>query len=172
MGFLLNIKEATYKWLGIGSIIFALIMVAFAWDMMKDPNTAYLGYETLGGCLPLFLVLGILFLAVGLRAEREVKEFEKLAAYLKAYRRIKIPALASKMKLSEYETERRIIKCQRLRLLAGYIDRATNEFFNPAGMEGRTLISCPNCGGSVEQMVMAGETGKCPYCGSMLAQAK
>jgi hypothetical protein len=118
------------------------------------------------------LVIGILFLSVGLKAEREVREFEKLAAYLKAYRRIKIGALASKMKLSEYETERRIIRCVRLRLLTGHIDRATNEFFNPAGTEGKTLISCPQCGGSVEQMVMAGETGKCPYCGSLLTAGK
>jgi uncharacterized paraquat-inducible protein A len=172
MGFLFDIKEATYKWLGIGSIVFGLILVAFGWDMMRDPKTAYLGYQALGGCLPFLLVIGILFLSVGLKAEREVREFEKLAAYLKAYRRIKIGALASKMKLSEYETERRIIRCVRLRLLTGHIDRATNEFFNPAGTEGKTLISCPQCGGSVEQMVMAGETGKCPYCGSLLTAGK
>ena len=172
MGFLFDIKEVTYKWVGIGFIVFGLIEVAFSLDMMRNPKTAYLGYQTLGACLPVIIVIGILFIYVGVKAEREVKDFEKLAAYLKAYRRIKIGALASKMKLSEYETERRIIRCVRLRLLSGHIDRATDEFFNPAGTEGKTLITCPHCGGSVEQMVMAGETGKCPYCGSLLTAGK
>ncbi|MEM2869127.1 MAG: PCI domain-containing protein [Thermoplasmata archaeon] len=136
--------------------------------MMRNQETAHFGYEAFGVCLPLALILGILLLHIGLKAKREVSDFKKFAAYFKAYRRIKIPALASKMKLSEYETERRIIRCVRLRLLTGYIDRASDEFFNPPGMDGRVLISCPRCGGPVEQMLMKGETGKCPYCGSPL----
>jgi len=168
MGFLFDIKDATYKWLGIISIIFVVVLVAFGLDMLRTPGKADLGQEALGGCVPLFLVVGILFIYTGLKAEREKRDFEKLAGYLKAYRRIKIPALASKLRLSEYETERRIIRCVRLRLLTGYIDRASDEFFNPQGMAGKVLINCPGCGGSVEQMILDGETGKCPYCGSLM----
>jgi DNA-directed RNA polymerase subunit RPC12/RpoP len=172
MAFLFEIKDATYKWLGIFCISFAIILVAFGIDMLRTTGKEDLGQEALGGCLPFLLVIGILFAYAGLKAERQKIELEKLAGYLKAYRRIKIPALASKLRMSEYETERRIIRCARLGLLTGYIDRASDEFFNPQGMEGKVLISCPNCGGSVEQMVMEGETGKCPYCGSLMAQAK
>jgi DNA-directed RNA polymerase subunit RPC12/RpoP len=140
--------------------------------MLRTPGKEAFGQEALGGCLPVFLVVGILFVYAGLKAERQKRELEKLAGYLKAYRRIKIPTLASKLHLSEYETERRIIRCVRLGMLTGYMDRASDDFFNPRGMEGNVLINCPNCGGSVEQMVIEGETGKCPYCGSLILQAK
>jgi len=172
MAFLFDIKDATYKWLGIFCVLFVIILVAFGIEMLRTPGKEVFGQQALGGCLPFFLVIGILFIYYGLKAERDKREFEKLAGYLKAYRRIKIPALASKMRQSEYDTERRIIRCVRLGLLTGYIDRASDEFFNPQGMEGKVLISCPNCGGSVEQMVMEGETGKCPYCGSLIVQAR
>jgi len=172
MAFLFDIKATTYKWLGIFSLIWAFIFIPMGIDFLGRADGRESGMVYLGFCLPSFLVVGILFIFFGLRAEKEKLEFEKLAGYLKAYRRIKIPALASKMRLSEYETERRIIRCVRLGLLTGYMDRASDEFFNPQGMEGKTLINCPNCGGSVEQMIMDGETGKCPFCGSLMVRAK
>jgi len=172
MAFLFDIKDTTYKWLGIFSLIWAFIFIPIGIEFIGTTDKRDSGMIYLGLCLPLFLVVGILFIYFGLQAEREKREFEKLAGYLKAYRRIRIPALASKMRLSEYDTERRIIRCVRLGLLTGYIDRASDEFFNPQGMEGKVLITCPNCGGSVEQMIIEGETGKCPYCGSLMVQAK
>jgi uncharacterized paraquat-inducible protein A len=140
--------------------------------MLRTPGKEVFGQEALGGCMPFVLVVGILFAYVGLRAEQERREFEKLAGYIGAYRRIKIPLLAQKMNLSEFETERRIIKCVRLGLMTGFIDRASDEFFNPQGVAGKVFLGCPQCGGSVEQMVMEGETGKCPFCGSLMVKAK
>jgi hypothetical protein len=166
---LLDIEEATFKWLGIGSTLFGLIWIVFGIVMLRTPGQAEYGYETLGVCSPLFLIAGVLVLHAGLVQQRRMDEFRKLAAYLKAYRRIKISDLAVKMKLSEYETERSIVKCVRYHMLTGYIDRASDEFFNPEGAEGKALITCPNCGGSVEEMVLSGESGKCPYCDSLLA---
>jgi len=172
MASILDIKEPTYKWIGILSIVLALILVAFGIDMIRTQQDAVSGILSLSCCVPFCIVIGTFFVYIGLRAEREKKEFEKLAGYIGAYRRIKIPLLAQKMKLSEFETERRIIRCVRMRLLTGYIDRASDEFFNPQGAAGKVLLACPHCGGSVEQMIMEGETGKCPYCGSLMIGAK
>jgi hypothetical protein len=168
MSFLFNIRDATYKWIGIGFILFGILLVAASAPHYNIPEDKYFFDVFMGVCSPAFFVIGALMLLWGMRAEKERKDFEKLAGFLKAYRRIKIQALAKKLALSEYETERRILKCVRLGILTGFIDRATDEFFNPQGMEGKALISCPNCGGPVEQLVLAGETGKCPYCQSML----
>ncbi len=54
--------------------------------------------------------------------------------------------------------------------MTGYIDRASDEFFNPSGMEGKMLVNCPNCGGTVEELVLDGNTAKCPYCESVLRE--
>jgi hypothetical protein len=162
------VRDSVAKWLGIVSVIFGLISIGAGSDAIKNGEKASVGWGLLGFCFPMFLVVGILFYYYGMRAEKQRLDYEKLAGYLKAYRRIKIEALSQKLALSEYETERRILHCVRLGLLSGFIDRGSDEFFNPHGMEGRTLITCPNCGGSVEQMVLEGETGKCPYCQSVL----
>jgi DNA-directed RNA polymerase subunit RPC12/RpoP len=165
-----DIKDATYKWLGVALFIFALILVAFGIDMLgSDESRENLyGYWSLGACFPGFLIVAILFLYAGVKAERKRLEMEKLAGYLGAYRRIKIDALSQKLGISEYDAEKRILRCVRHRLLTGYIDRASDEFFNPRGMEGKMLLNCPNCGGTVEELVLDGDSAKCPYCESVL----
>jgi DNA-directed RNA polymerase subunit RPC12/RpoP len=30
------------------------------------------------------------------------------------------------------------------------------------------LLNCPNCGGTVEELVLEGESANCPYCESVL----
>jgi hypothetical protein len=167
---LFDIKDATYKWMGVGLFIFALIMVAFGIDMLgsdESQEVAY-GYASLGGCFPGFLIVAIIFLYAGIKAERKRLEMEKLAGYLGAYRRIKVDALSKKLGISEYDAEKRILRCVRHRLLTGYIDRASDEFFNPHGMEGKMMLNCPNCGGTVEELVLDGDSAKCPYCDSVL----
>jgi len=168
MSLLFNIKDATYKWIGIAFVLLDILMIAAAYPHLFVPADKEVAVEMFGICNPLFLIIAVLLLYLGYRAEKERKDYEHLAGLIKAYRRIKIPALAKKLGLSEYEAERRILKCVRRGILTGYIDRDSDEFYNPSGMEGKTLITCPNCGGSVEQMVLAGETGKCPYCQSLL----
>jgi hypothetical protein len=168
MNVLFNIRDAVAKWLGIAAIIFGALCVAAGVDISSDPESRRVGMGILGFCVPVLIVPGILLLYFGLRAERERLGYEKLAAFLKAYRRIKIPTLATKLGISEFETERRILRCVRLGLLSGYMDRGSDEFFNPYGMEGKMLVTCPHCGGPVEQLVLEGETGKCPFCGSLL----
>jgi hypothetical protein len=165
-----DVKDATYKWMGVGFGIFAIILLAFGIDMLGsdvDKEVGY-GYTSLGGCFPGFLVMAILLFYAGMKAERKRLEMEKLAAYLGAYRRIKIDALAMKLGISEFEAEKRILRCVRHRLLTGYIDRASDEFFNPFGMEGKMMLNCPNCGGTVEELVLEGDSAKCPYCESIL----
>jgi hypothetical protein len=170
MSGLFDIKDATYKWIGVALGIFALIMVAFGVDMLGsdvDKEVGY-GYASLLGCFPGFLIMAILIGYAGVKAERKRLEMEKLAGYLGAYRRIKIDALSTKLGISEYDAEKRILRCVRHRLLTGYIDRASDEFFNPSGMEGKMLINCLHCGGTVEEMVLDGDSAKCPYCESVL----
>ncbi len=169
MASLLDIEETMFKWLGIASVLFGLFWLVLGSVWVQTPGQDFYGYQVLLTCTPLFLVAGVLVLYTGLKQERKMDEFRKMAAYLKAYRRIKIPDLAVKMRMSEYETERTIVKCVRYHLLSGYIDRASDEFFNPEGAEGKVLVTCPNCGGSVDEMVLSGESGKCPYCDSLLA---
>ena len=161
-------RDSVAKWLGIFTVIFGLCAIGAGYDALANGDKESVGWGLLGFCFPTCLVIGILFYYYGMRAEKQRLEYEKLAGFLKAYRRIKVDALSKKLGLSEYETEHRILHCVRLGLLSGFIDRGSDEFFNPLGMEGKTLITCPNCGGSVEQMVLEGETGRCPYCQSVL----
>jgi hypothetical protein len=168
MSFLFNIKDATYKWIGIALILFDILLIFASAPYLFVPKEQAMAIEVLGICGPMFMIPGLIFIYFGFQAEKERKGYEKLAGFLKAYRRIKVAALAKKLELSEYETERRILKCVRLGIITGYIDRASDEFYNPSGMEGKALISCPNCGAPVEQLVLAGETGKCPFCQSLL----
>lgn len=170
MSGLFDIKDATYKWMGVGLGILALIMVGFGIDMLGSDvvREVEMGIASLGACVPGFLIAAIYISYAGIKAERRRLELEKLASYLRAYRRIKIDALATKLDISEYEAEKRILRCVRYRLLTGYIDRASDEFFNPSGMEGKMLLNCPNCGGTVEELVLDGDSAKCPYCDSVL----
>jgi DNA-directed RNA polymerase subunit RPC12/RpoP len=167
---LLAIKDATYKWLGVMIGILALLTAGFGMhEMGLDSEEDVLsGKITLSVCVPGFFVAAIYIAYAGVVAERRRLEMEKLAGYLGAYRRIKVDALATKLGISEYEAEKRILRCVRHRLLTGYIDRASDEFFNPSGMEGKMLLNCPNCGGTVEELVLDGDSAKCPYCESVL----
>ncbi len=169
MSLLFKIRDTVYKWIGIFMILFVILLVAASIPHLDVPEDKEYATIFIGVCGPGIVIPGILMIAYGLKAEKERKGYEKLAGFIKAYRRIKIPALAMKLHLSEYEIERRILKCVRFGFLTGFIDRASDEFFNPHGMEGKTLILCPNCGGPVEQLVLDGESGKCPYCDSGLA---
>lgn len=163
-------KDAMYKWFGVALAFWAIILLAFGIDMWTNEpaKEREMGLVSMAACFPGFLVSAIYIGYAGVVAERKRRELQQLAAYLKAYRRIRVEALADKLRLSEFETEKRILRCVRHGLLTGYVDRASNEFFNPQGMEGKALIKCPNCGGSVEQLVLAGDTCRCPYCDSVL----
>ena len=170
MSGLFDVKDATYKWIGVSLGILAIIMVAFGIDMLGSDVAREVGFgiSSLGACAPGFFIAAIYISFAGIKAERKRLEMEKLASYLGAYRRIKIDALATKLGISEYEAEKRILRCVRHRLLTGYIDRASDEFFNPSGMEGKMLLNCPNCGGTVEELVLDDDSAKCPYCESVL----
>ena len=167
---LFEIKDATYKWLGVALGLLAIMLLAFGIDMLGSDVSREVGFGivSLGACVPGFLIAAIYISWAGVVAERRRLEMQKLASYLGAYRRIRVDALATKLGISEYQAEKRILGCVRHRLLTGYIDRASDEFFNPSGMEGRMLLNCPNCGGTVEELVLDGDSAKCPYCESVL----
>lgn len=168
---MLEIKDAAYKWLGILIIILGLFLLGAGlhFSGSDDVDEKGMGLSFAGACFPGFLVTGIFTIYTGVRLEGKRNELERLAGYLKAYRRIKIDALAKKLGVTEYETERRILRCVRHGLLTGYIDRASDEFFNPHGMEGKMMVTCPNCGGAVEELVLDGDTARCPYCESIIS---
>jgi hypothetical protein len=171
---LFKYKDAGYKWFGIFLGFWVLVFLGFGIDMLDAEAVRDRGFGivSLGACAPGFMVAAIYIAMVGMRLEKERLELERLAGYLKAYRRIKVDALAQKLALSEYETEKRILRCVRHRLLTGYIDRASDEFFNPFGMEGKALLICPQCGGTVEELVLKEETARCPFCDSVLPGKK
>jgi predicted RNA-binding Zn-ribbon protein involved in translation (DUF1610 family) len=165
------LKDDFYRWIGailIGlGIFFVLLslMGATIWqEEMEALPEAYYGIIWI--CTAVFLLPGIAIFAWGWKLGQEERELEKLAGYLKSYRRINSHTLARKLGKTEYETEHLIAECVRLGLVKGYFDRSSDEFFTYQSVfeEIKRRDKCPNCGAAIDARVLVGESYECRFC--------
>ena len=166
-------RDDLYRWIGailIGlGIFFDMVGILGATvinEEMESPPKSYWGI--VGLCTVVFLLPGIAIFSWGYKLGKKESELEKLAGYLKSYRRIKTSDVARKLGKTEYETEQLIIKCIEQNLIRGYFDRSSGEFFTYESMfeEVQRPDKCPNCGASMYTRVLSGESAVCNYCGA------
>ncbi|MBN2434400.1 MAG: hypothetical protein JXK07_03940 [Spirochaetes bacterium] len=117
-----------------------------------------------------FVLPGIFFLYRGYKATKEEEMVESLAMIIHATRRISIDNIAEKMGVSVPTARRFMLIALKQKLINGFFDRTTGEFFTE---EGKTDTSpfkfCPHCGSPFNRMFLHGETIKCPSCGSVFS---
>jgi len=128
------------------------------------------GAEVLGSMCGIVLVLliggGTVLLVIGMMGRRKQKHYEKVADLLRAYRRIKITKLATKLGVSEMEAEYVIAECLGRGLVEGYIDRREGEFFTKEALyQAMELDRCPICSAPPTELYLQGEEIRCKYCG-------
>ncbi|MDG6221562.1 MAG: PCI domain-containing protein [Candidatus Thermoplasmatota archaeon] len=121
---------------------------------------------TLSICSLFIFAPSIIFLFLAVSAERKHAQLKEYSAFLQARRRMKIADFARKIGKSEFEAESIIAKCIDKKILYGYIDRQTEEFFTPEGA-GRGVAGwkCTGCGGNNDVLCLEGEMARCKYCG-------
>lgn len=166
-------KQDLYLWLGA-----VLILMGVFFDILgvtgatvaadEGENDFTMGMIVVGLCSATFLIPGIILFVMGWKMKREEQELGKIASYLKSYRRIKTSDVARKLGKTEFEAEQLIIKCIEKRLIVGYFDRSSGEFFTYQSLfeEVRRPDKCPNCGASMYTRVLSGEDAVCNYCGA------
>ncbi len=165
------LKDDVYRWIGailIGLGLFFVLMSlmgATIWqEELEATPEAYYGIA--GLCTAVFLLPGIALFAWGWKLGLKERDLEKLAGYLKSYRRVDSRILARKLGKTEYETEQLIAECVRLGLVKGYFDRSTDEFFTYQSVfeEVKRHEKCPNCGAAIDARVLVGESYQCRFC--------
>lgn len=151
-----------YLMLGIGLLcFFALSLgVGLTSDMFELFAVA---------CVPTTLIPGVILAAIGLKGKRRDRELMEFSSWVKSYRRIALTDVARKLNKSEFETDKILVEVVDRGMVAGFIDRQTNEFVLKEEI-GRSqyVESCNHCGASLKRQYPLGETVLCPYCGSVI----
>lgn len=121
-------------------------------------------------CALLGVAPGVLLTFLGLRAHRNAAKLEAVATFVKVYGRIGLNDLAAKLGKTRAETETFVMDAVERGLLVGFIDRTTDEFVLSESLwfQQPTARVCPQCGATVQQVYLTGETARCPYCMSVL----
>jgi ribosomal protein L37AE/L43A len=166
------IKDKILQIIGAGLIIFGLLFVAVGIVDLSEKGVAYGVGAALMGII-LFSTPGLFLFLFGrkLAKEEKVKYTNQIVGILRTYRRIKISDIAAKINKTVPETERLIGECVRKGLIAGHIDRTTNEFFTEEslGISPIGIKKCPNCGAPISTRALRGESVICDYCGTNLS---
>ena len=175
MGSLWRAKDTVYLAFG------ALLLILFALGIASGvsyyygypyPDPTFLGRISLL-CVPAALVPGLILIFMGLRARRHERDFMDFVAWIKTYRRIGLNELARKLGKAPFEAERILVHAVDRGLVAGFIDRATEEFvLQEAVAQEQYIESCPRCGGNLRRRYFLGETVTCPYCNAIIASKK
>lgn len=163
-----------YRWLGAILIVLGIffdVLGILSFTVMPQEeggSDVGMGIAVIGLCSAVFLIPGIVLFAWGYKLGQKERELQKLAGYLKSYRRIKISDVATKIGKSEMETEHLIAKIVEKGLIQGYVDRTSGEFFTHQSLfhEVDRPDKCPNCGASMYTRVLSGENAVCDYCGA------
>jgi hypothetical protein len=128
------IKDDIYRWIGGFLVVFGLFgiiaYISSATFLADESQDVLIGISGTIMCTVLFLIPGIILLIVGIRVGRTESDQEKLAGYLKAYRRMSIKDAAIKLETTEDHVEQLMVECVRLGLVDGFIDRQNKEFVN------------------------------------------
>ncbi len=166
-------KKSAGMWLTLGVLFLLLfgfgiaIGVAYAFGFpYYDGNIL----PVLGGvCVPTALIPGIIFVALGMKARRKEQSLMEFASWVKSYRRVALAEVARKLGKSEFETDKILVEVVDRGLVAGFIDRQTNEFVLKEEIGRQQYVeACSRCGASLKKMYPLGETVLCPYCGSVI----
>jgi DNA-directed RNA polymerase subunit RPC12/RpoP len=168
------LRDDIYRWTGafliISGLFFDLVGIWAATSIPPEDGGPDVGTGMfmVGMCTVLFIIPGIILFVWGYKLGQDESNWQNLAGYLKSHRRIKISEVAKKLGKSEYETETLIAKIVEQRLIVGYIDRNTREFFTIQSLfhEVNRPDKCPNCGASMHTRVLSGENAICDYCGA------
>ena len=143
-----------------GTVVVWVVMKRFVFDGCSQA-VLFLG---IGLAIP-----GAICLYIGRSRRAEGRKLADAASLLKAHRRLEFYTLAGKMGVSEAEAEQVVARCLSLRIVEGYIDRATREFFTTEAMlQSREISDCPKCHAPVDQLRFLGEQFRCDACGAML----
>ncbi|HRX16874.1 MAG TPA: hypothetical protein P5123_11215 [Spirochaetota bacterium] len=170
MGF--KIKDTILKATGYifaipGLIVFFIGIAMYL--VSKDPTEIEAGAGIAIASMA-FVLPGIFFLYQGYKATKEEEMVESLAMIIHATRRISIDNIAEKMGVSVPTARRFMLMALKLRLINGFFDRTTGEFFTEDGKTDTSPFKfCPHCGSPFNKIFLHGETIKCPACGSLFS---
>jgi len=127
-------------------------------------------------CTPFiaFIAFGFLFFGIfGLVRRRRNSEYAEL---LKANRRMKVAAFAQKIGTTEVKAEKILMQVLDDKLIKGYMDRRTGEFFTMEFLEQTPNVlfgwKCGSCGAKNDSVILPGEAGRCLYCNTMVGAVK
>ena len=167
------IKDTIKKTSGIIIIIIGALLLfvgifgavsGFEKNVREDINIGFIvGVFSIAIIIP-----GVRLYLSGVKLSKLEETLNQLASLIKTYRRISLSEIAKKFSVSESEAEKLLNTTIGLDLVTGNMDRTTGEFFISESLgEIKKVSFCPNCGASLTQVILNGETGKCPACGSL-----
>ncbi len=137
-------------------------------DYSQDQKVAS-GQMLLLFCTPILLVPSLIFFYFGWRGRARHEQLKDVADILKAYRRIKLSELGSRLGKTEREAEKLILECLEEKLIHGYIDPSKRVFLTSdyAYQYSSSKVSwrCEGCGTFNESFNLPGEHAKCSHCG-------
>ncbi|HOP65171.1 MAG TPA: PCI domain-containing protein [Spirochaetota bacterium] len=114
------------------------------------------------------IIPGIALFRSGQKQTMYENRLRQLASLIKAYRRISIAEISRTIGIDEMEARELVTTAIDLKMIRGFMDRNTDEFYTESSLEeGKVIHTCPNCGARIEQVLHEGETGKCSSCGSI-----
>ena len=118
-------------------------------------------------CLPTAIVPGAAALAWGFVVRRKEQAVQGLAEFLSTKRRIPMDTIATSIGRNRMEMERLLGKAERRELVAGVVDRSTDEWVSQEAIGKQVFVAqCASCGGQVNKWVFPEEFVQCPYCGA------
>jgi len=166
----LFIKDNILKFAGYTLLIFGILVFAVGIGMVFDPDPEA---SSIGPSIAIvssaFIVPGIMLIVMGRRASIQERRLKTVAALARAHRRVLLPELAQKAGISVTEIEKVLAEAVCMGLVSGNIDRSTGEFFTDESLNEKAGIRyCSSCGAPLDRVYMAGETAKCPSCGSIM----
>ncbi len=154
-------------WLGVAGFFFAGMLGIVGMTVLFRDGDSVLG-PMCGVALVVLIGGGAALMAIGLRVRAKHKGLERVADLLKAYRRIEVTKLASKMGVTPMDAEYTIAECLGRGLVEGYIDRQEGEFFTKEALyQVMEIDRCPSCGAPATDLYLVGEEIQCKYCGSV-----
>jgi DNA-directed RNA polymerase subunit RPC12/RpoP len=156
-----------FIWLGVAAFFFTGMLGIVGMTVLFRDGDSVLG-NMCAVALVVLICGGAAMMAIGLKGRAKHKELEKVADLLKAYRRIEISKLASKMGVTPMDAENTIVECLGRELVEGYFDRQEGEFFTKEALyQVMEIDRCPNCGAPATDLYLVGEEIQCKYCGSV-----
>ena len=161
----------------LSTLLLIVVGVLYAFEGgVKDysPEENAAAAMMMGVCsTPLGIITGILFF-VYFRIGRREKIENDIVAFLKLYRRVTLPTLASSLNMKVKDAEKILLDVISKGKIKAYMDRNTKEIFIEEAISAARVENthCPNCGAVRTGVFMIGEAVKCKYCGTVFKVEK